>query len=48
MCPQRTLLSNESEGMVSPFAWNAFGQESLANFVVIEAKGQILDEKILV
>ncbi len=32
-CPQRTLLSNESKGMVLPFAWNAIGQDILANFI---------------
>ncbi len=39
------LLSNESEKMVLPFAWNAIAQEIFANFVVKYAKGQILDEK---
>ncbi len=42
------LLRNEDKGMVLQIAWNAVGQEILANFVVKWAKGQILDEKNLV
>ncbi len=47
-CPRRMLLSNENKGMVLPFAWNAIGQEIVANVVAKYAKGQLLDEKTLI
>jgi hypothetical protein len=46
--PSTYVLRNESERIILLIAFNAIGQEILANFVVKEAKGQILVEKVLI
>ncbi len=46
--PSMDVLRNESKQIILLILWNAIGQEILANFVVRQAKGQILVEKILI
>ncbi len=46
--PSTDVLRNKSKGIILLIAWNAIGQEILANFVVKYAKRQILVEKILI
>ncbi len=42
------VLRNKSKRIILLIAWNAIGQEVLANFAAKKDKGQILVEKILV